>query len=832
LRPTRTVLQTGLFSAAVATLTSVSVQDLLPNPQDTTTFYLANIYQLLADPNAAVPLPLPSPPAFSPPKYAIWVNALWFLSLAISLTCALLATLLQQWARRYIKITQPQYNPHKRARIRAFFAEGVDNLHLPATVEALPALLHLSLFFFFAGFLVFLSNLNHTAFAMVAWWIGLCTAIYACITLMPIFRHDSPYYTPLSSSAWYIYTGALSVLFQVLHWFTVNIHGLQTTRFHFRFGDLEHLYRKWFLQGVKKTVEETARRPSAGIDNRALMSTFDSLDDDHELERFFAGVPGLCNSKVVHDPVGSFIEPNMSQLSESLAGLLDRTMTSNLVPEPVKQRRSIICMKAMDAISFPLDRWIFDRLFTEEWDGLLGSVEFGLFVMKARYDRPLPAFYSQSMVSIIIARVQERDHRWFELVTNQLGISELVLQNYMAHGDSVLLANLIYIARLSMVTYPIHHWSRRTDSRSKTFESVSKLNAQRTLPALQHVFCSLWNDLILSTRREGESPIYSLRLLILRHIRNIYITLHHGTFAAPTAFSDSTANDDPILYRTSSYPLCNVESHCVVPLNTVPYNPRVINTPTNHSVRSSSSGRFCTVLQCRSRSGNETSRYRSAVLARSESPIDLASPSHAPTPTSTNVVSPVIPPTYLPDSPSYPVPVPFTVFTPHTNAFPPSHDATHFTPELRLTPNTSGTHNPSSIGDYVNPLAVQPEVVPTDGASQRADAQSLSDSPIPTFPTSATVPSTSIAALAPGVSQGSAVSESSVVSNMEMLGRRENTQASNIGSQSFAVHHPRGSTSAFAVIPMEPILSPEDLDSSGDHGYPPLQVPEASEAQR
>jgi hypothetical protein len=60
---------------------------------------------------------------FSPPSHAIWINLLWFLSLTINLTCALLATLLQQWARRY--------NPDKRARIRAFFSEGVDKLHLP-----------------------------------------------------------------------------------------------------------------------------------------------------------------------------------------------------------------------------------------------------------------------------------------------------------------------------------------------------------------------------------------------------------------------------------------------------------------------------------------------------------------------------------------------------------------------------------------------------------------------------------------------------------------------------------------------------------------------------
>ncbi|KAH9971547.1 hypothetical protein BGW80DRAFT_1320911, partial [Lactifluus volemus] len=44
---------TGLFSAAVAALVAISVQDLRPNPQDTSAFYLANIYQLLADPNVS-----------------------------------------------------------------------------------------------------------------------------------------------------------------------------------------------------------------------------------------------------------------------------------------------------------------------------------------------------------------------------------------------------------------------------------------------------------------------------------------------------------------------------------------------------------------------------------------------------------------------------------------------------------------------------------------------------------------------------------------------------------------------------------------------------------
>ncbi|KAN0140472.1 hypothetical protein V8E53_001681 [Lactarius tabidus] len=209
---------TGLFSAVLASLISVSIQDLRQNPQDTSNFYLANIYQATINPsNNSSSLPS-SPPPFSPPNYAIWVNALWFLSLVISLACALLATLLQQWARRYLQITHSRYSLDKRARIRAFFSEGVEKCLLPWAVEILPTLLHISLSLFFASLVVFLCNVNLTIFKWVLSWVGLCMALYGCITCMPIIRHDSPYYTPLSLPVWHIVTGILFSMYKFLQW--------------------------------------------------------------------------------------------------------------------------------------------------------------------------------------------------------------------------------------------------------------------------------------------------------------------------------------------------------------------------------------------------------------------------------------------------------------------------------------------------------------------------------------------------------------------------------------------------------------------------------------
>ncbi|KAH9958233.1 hypothetical protein BC827DRAFT_1269669 [Russula dissimulans] len=557
---------TGLFSAAIASLVSVSVQDLRPNSQDISAFYLANIYKLMATAAAngsqlSIPPTLASPPPFSPPRYAIWVNSLWFLSLAMSLTCALLATLLHQWARRYIKITRPRYSPHNRARIRAFFAEGVEHLHLPWAVEALPTLLHLSLFLFFAGLLVFLFNIHHTVFSFVAWWIGICAAVYACVTLMPMLRHDSPYYAPLSSTAWSVGTGVLFVFFRVLQWVTHSRNFDSATWRRCR--DAKEGFLALFTEGMEKIVERSARTLSSGIDGRALMWTFDSLDEDSELERFFGGITGFCSSEVVEDPLNAFIKPNEERLSWALVGLIDRTSSSSWVPKPVKRQRIEICVRAMDMASFPIDAQFLGRVLSEGWAELLSSIEFGLLSRKrVDHSDPLAVHYSQLVISVIIARVQERDDRWFQLVTGQLHLSGSVLRKYLTHGDSVSLANLIHITRHIIEFFSSQHeWSRRANARSTTLESVSKFDVRHTLPRVQHEFCGLWNELTRMAQNTLNRRMRLVSINILRNIRNIFISLHENTDVDPTLFSASTDINDPVLDDPSSYPSCTIEGH-------------------------------------------------------------------------------------------------------------------------------------------------------------------------------------------------------------------------------------------------------------------------------
>jgi len=470
----------------------------------------------------------------------------------ISLTCALLATLLQQWARRYLKVTQSRYSPHRRARIRAFFAEGVDRFLLPWAVETLPALLHISLFLFFAGLVVFLWNVDITIFKSVLSWVGFCTALYGCITFMPIFRLDSPYYTSLSSPVWLIVIGIRYIVSEVRLRFYLLVHHR-----HLVFRRSRNSYYKLLLQGMQRTAEETALNPRSEIDTRAFLWTFDSLDEDHELERFFSGLPGFRSSKVVDDPLPSLTEEQKGKLSETLIGFLDSTFSSDLLPVPVKKRRAMICAKAIDPAHVPRAFHVLDIILSNDQDSGPLAAEILQIARGWRDNRVENTnVVVRATVYSIVARVQQRGDSWFILASDELGVPESVLRDYAVHGDSLSLAILIHITRQQFNHYPDASWPLYTFS--KALEAVPRFNVQGTSPELQHEFCALWNQIVLKAQNDNDRWI---ALYILRPIRNVFIALHQDTDSAPTQFSASTGNENYILSLPSSYPVCNVAGH-------------------------------------------------------------------------------------------------------------------------------------------------------------------------------------------------------------------------------------------------------------------------------
>ena len=525
----------------------MTVQDLRPNSQDTSAFYLGSIYQVLADPNVTRP-PIPSvaePPRFSPPRYSIWVNSLWFLSLVMSLSCALLATSLHQWARRYIRLTQPaRCSPEKRARMQAYFADGVDKMHIPWAVEGLPTLLHLSVFLFFGGLIIFLFNTNREVFISVVWWIGLFSLVYGSITLLPLIQQDSPYESPLTTPAWFLYASIQYIAFKIRASVTSGTVHYQAWRHQ---CDLRERYRGWMLGGVEKAAEEKASERSSKIDFRILDWTISALGDDDSQEKFFEAVPGFFNSKLVNDLERDLPETFLRKFWGAMDGFLGRTLSSNSVPDSVKSRRVVICRDIMSMMPCP-NHYLLDNLRShfDQAPALIERIQ-----AMARWFTHTSSYVSYTAritAAKYLVRVQERDNRWIASASHMYGLSQHDLRaNVALGGDNTLLATLIDVSRQALHS---DDW--------KVVEALTQFDIRHTLPGLQHDFCTLWNELVQEARNRGRhtTPVHILRL-----IRHLYIALHQDTDTALTAFPFSANNPDPVLWQPSSFPLCDAPSH-------------------------------------------------------------------------------------------------------------------------------------------------------------------------------------------------------------------------------------------------------------------------------
>ncbi|KAI9439610.1 hypothetical protein H4582DRAFT_1812874, partial [Lactarius indigo] len=166
------LLFTGLFSSTVATFIAMSYPNLQQSCNVTTQSLLITISQQISTNGTS---PAASSCTQNPPSASVvFVNSVWFLSLVLSLTCALIATLLQQWARRYLQMIQRNHAPHVRAHIREYFSRGARRFRIFGLVEALPFLILISVLLFFTGLVVFAFPTNHTVAYITLAIVAIC----------------------------------------------------------------------------------------------------------------------------------------------------------------------------------------------------------------------------------------------------------------------------------------------------------------------------------------------------------------------------------------------------------------------------------------------------------------------------------------------------------------------------------------------------------------------------------------------------------------------------------------------------------------------------------
>ncbi|THU93172.1 hypothetical protein K435DRAFT_588936, partial [Dendrothele bispora CBS 962.96] len=154
----------ALFSAVITTFVVQTSTNLQPDWGEVTANLLVELILVQragfngTSVNSIPPSQLTPFSTFTPRPLDVAVNALWFFSLALSLSIALAAIVCKQWIHQYT-IMPSTGSLMERVQIHHFCFMGLKNWHVAGIIGLLPTFVHLSLGIFFVGLIIFLHDL-------------------------------------------------------------------------------------------------------------------------------------------------------------------------------------------------------------------------------------------------------------------------------------------------------------------------------------------------------------------------------------------------------------------------------------------------------------------------------------------------------------------------------------------------------------------------------------------------------------------------------------------------------------------------------------------------
>ena len=189
-----------------------SYKSLLPDSGDISVALLARIsMQLGTFPSTNSSANIRSPTTQSLVEFSSYnssahrVNALWFLSLILSLTTVLIGIVSLQWLREH-QIYNDSLSPQQSLGIFHMRAEALERWYVPNIFSTLPLLLEAALMLFFFGIVDFLFGISHPIAILVATAVGFATVFLILTTTLPMLQcfpvslrqphSDSPLPTP------------------------------------------------------------------------------------------------------------------------------------------------------------------------------------------------------------------------------------------------------------------------------------------------------------------------------------------------------------------------------------------------------------------------------------------------------------------------------------------------------------------------------------------------------------------------------------------------------------------------------------------------------------
>ena len=300
----------------------------------------------------------------TPTTSTIWVNTLWLLSLVCSLTSALFATLIRQWARRYSELPHVPSLPSKRARVRSFLFLGTLKYRMRVATETTPTLLHLSMSLFLAGLIIFFFTIDETVAIALSILVGLFGMAYAMLTILPCIYRDCPYGTPMTGICWYLWHAFASVAAFCLQWTLRLLHSLLVPS---NLGEItsarQRKLTEW-LEGVENTLNNHVKCLKDGFRESIVQGALDSPSVvDLQGLAWMLNRPALAEKSKIEDFVASAPEDTIVQLMSApiksgsvvfrdhlLSLLQSCTPGTTRLDEDVRRRRLLVCLDAIHRI--------------------------------------------------------------------------------------------------------------------------------------------------------------------------------------------------------------------------------------------------------------------------------------------------------------------------------------------------------------------------------------------------------------------------------------------------------------------------------------------------
>lgn len=219
----------GLFSAVLTAFLIESYKDLQP---DYTQYVAAFLYTAAVSHNRTGGI-FPALDMLVAPEHFIqtsaaqrWTNGVWFSSLVISLAVALFCILIKQWLDAYDShVSSPSPSPLHWARRHSLYHRGLQNWGVPGLISFLPLLLHMSLFLFFVGLILFLRPLDSAISYSILVMVSCIGAFYVLSLILPAWRIECPSYTPLLAQGLLAVSGAISALLYVTESLRRHVQG-------------------------------------------------------------------------------------------------------------------------------------------------------------------------------------------------------------------------------------------------------------------------------------------------------------------------------------------------------------------------------------------------------------------------------------------------------------------------------------------------------------------------------------------------------------------------------------------------------------------------------